>query len=232
MLCRFAESGILIMIADEPIYSDKPQASIIPGTTLNYILNSIKSASQHFKAAYSDPKIIRPLNENKLSQMLVQLIGHQIKSHAFLSVNSQYADMFESSATGIPDFYFYRTEEDKVHAPIFVVESKRLPSPTFETEYVKGEKKNGGIERFKIEKHAKGFDNCGLVGFVEKNNPAHWLKTVNGWIESFAKTDATWNKSELLTETETEADYVTLKSTAQLSGKTKKIQIHHFWIIV
>jgi hypothetical protein len=45
--------------------------------------------------------------------------------------------------------------EGRVSLPIFIVEAKRLPAPKKENmiEYVKGQKNNGGIERFKTGKH-------------------------------------------------------------------------------
>ena len=70
-------------------------------------------------------------------------------------------------------FYFYEIEKGKTNVPLFVVEAKILPAPLpkkREKEYVKGDKKNGGIERFKLEKHAKGLNQCGMVGFVQQNN--------------------------------------------------------------
>ena len=69
---------------------------------------------------------------------------------------------------------------------------------------------------------------CGLLGFIEKEESKYWLKKINGWIEDLAKSDTTWNKNEILTELEARTDFSYLKSIAH--RKTDDINLYHIWI--
>src|ERR1700741_1760026 len=129
MLCRFIKCWIL-MIAEESSYKGKPDISAKKGTSKAYIINSIKEACKPFKTACNNPKLTKPLNENKLTQIFVEQIEVKIKANQFIGVKNQYSDIFHGSR-GIPDFYFHKVEEGVTHEPLFVVEAKRLPSPTF-----------------------------------------------------------------------------------------------------
>ena len=94
---------------------------------------------------------------------------------------NQYNDLFYSTK-GIPDFYFYESEKGKTNKPLFIVEAKILPAPlpkTREKEYVIGENKNGEIERFKIGRHGKWLNKCGIFGFVESESFEFWKDNVN-----------------------------------------------------
>ena len=218
------------MIAEESIYKGKPDISAKKGTSQAYIVKSIKDACAAFKAACNNPKIQKPLNENKLTQIFVEQVEVKIKANQFIGVKNQYSDIFYGS-TGIPDFYFHKVEEGVSHEPLFVVEAKRLPSPTFETEYVKGQNNNGGIERFKTGKHGKGLTECAIVGFIEKETSDAWLKKINDWIKGLAKTDDKhWDKDEVLKELEKDTSHVYLNSIAY-TKKPKKVSLHHIWVI-
>lgn len=220
-------------------YDDIP-TSISRGSTISFILSIIKKTSHHFKIALDSPYIIKPLNEDKLTQIFVEQINVQlIKIEATIIAQNQYSDMFCGSK-GIPDFYFHELEEDKTSPALFVVESKRLPAPSSirEKEYVIGEtlKKNGikecngGIERFKIEKHGKGLPECGMLGFIQSNGYDYWKNTINSWIEELSKSDITWNASEVLIEIETEINFSYLNSIAIRTEND--VKLHHFWISI
>jgi hypothetical protein len=205
-----------------------PEISSDPGKTIDFILQSIKAASSPFNIALKQPNLWLPLNENKLTQIFVEQIEVKIKSHQNIGVKNQYSDLFFGTR-GIPDFYFHRVEEGVIHEPLFVVESKRLPSPNYEKEYVKGENENGGIERFKIEKHGKGLSECGLLGFIENGNYNTWILKINSWIKDISISDTTWNIDEEVKEIENKAAFVYLNSIAHTTSK-KDMLLHHFWI--
>ena len=78
-----------------------------------------------------------------------------------------------------------------------------LPSPKKkrEKEYVIGDNNNGGIERYKSEKHGKGLSECGLLGFVEDKDFKHWNNTINSWIDDLSKLPKTaWKSDEVLSK--------------------------------
>jgi len=113
---------------------------------------------------------------------------------------------------------------------MFSVECKRLPSPqkAREKEYVIGDNNNGGIERYKTEKHGKGLYECGLLGFIEKENSKYWLKEINNWLENLSKVDKIWKQDEILSKIESKKDFYFLKSIAH--RKKGDINLNHLWV--
>lgn len=203
------------------------------------ILHSIKSSIPNFKSYITTNIQSSKLNEDELTQILVEQIEIQIRKSDFpFSVNSQYRDIYEDSA-GISDFYFHPIEEGKSTESIFSVESKRLPAPTKdrEKEYVIGtinkntgkERRNGGIERYKLEIHGKGLPECGLIGFIENEDYIHWKSTINKWIIDLATKATLWKEDEILTEKEQEKDYIYLLSAAH-TIRSRQLLLHHIWV--
>ncbi|MDB5089378.1 MAG: hypothetical protein JWR09_3372 [Mucilaginibacter sp.] len=217
------------MIAEEPIYNSAPSLSISAGKTIEYLVGMIAATITPFKTAIRQSNLIKPLNENKLTQIFLEQLEVKIKPNPFIGVKNQYSDIFLGTK-GIPDFYFHVVEENVVHTPLFIVESKRLPSPSYEKEYVIGENKNGGIERFKLEKHGKGLVQCGMLGFIEKEEISFWLKAINNFIEDLSESDAFWNKDEILSiDVNNDLHYAYLKSIAHTLKAGDKL-LHHFWV--
>jgi len=220
------------MIAEEydKIIPQTPELTDSKGETFSNIIGCMKQAILPFKNACGQTDLHRPLNENKLTQIYVEQVEVFVKPIATLGVKNQYSDTF-SGTKGIPDFYFHIVEEGKHHKPLLVVESKLLPAPeTYrEKEYVIGHKNNGGIERFKTEKHGKGLDECGMLGFVEKEAFSFWHQRVNTWISDLSVTSNFWQTDEHLETVESEEDFMFLKSIAH-RGSSKDIRLHHLWI--
>jgi hypothetical protein len=222
------------MIADEIQVVEKyPELTDSKDETTRYIKESIINAIVPFKKSILEINIKGNLNENKLTQIFVQCIEYQIRRLCEnIAVNCQYHDIFFNTK-GVTDFYFYRCEETQKHTALFVVESKRLPPPSKkarEKEYVIGENNNGGIERYKIEKHGKGFCECGMLGFVEKQTFQYWQKTINLWIENIAKNDNNWKNDEILKMNNYSDDYCQLSSIIHRYNSDTDITLYHWWI--
>lgn len=221
------------MIAEENLHIEEtPNISISNNLVVSLICNLIKQTIPHFKyyiksGFYKKKK----LNEDDLTQIFIEQAQILIRKCDYpFNINGQYRDITNLSK-GLSDFYFYPNEEGVSTESIFSVESKRLPSPqkNREKEYLIGESNNGGIQRYKTEKHGKGLYKCGILGFLENETPSYWLTVINGWIEDLANSDKTWDKDEILVEEENNTDYYHLKSVSHRSC-SKDIHLDHFWV--
>ncbi len=228
------------MIVEEPQNNNLPVLSMSKTSIAEKILLSIKETYPHFKNAISNTAIIKPINENKYTQVFVEQLNYQlIKSNfAFLAAN-QYSDLFYKTK-GVPDFYFHNLEEGVTSAAILVVEAKILPSPPpaiRKREYAFGDniksngvkESNGGIERFKIEKHGYGLSESALIAFVENDSHENWLSTINQWIRDLSVTEKNWHVREILQVVEKTIGFSYLKSTGCINP-SKEIILHHFWL--
>jgi hypothetical protein len=228
------------MIVDEQQNNLIPISSISKATTIEKIINSIRKTTPFFKIAIEDKRIVKPINENKYTQVFVEQLNVQlIKAKYTFSVGVQYSELFHN-VKGIPDFYFYSLEEGVTNSALFVVEAKILPSPppkTREKEYVTGEnfklsgKKecNGGIERFKIEKHGYGLRESGLIAFIQQDEFTNWLNIINKWIDELSSKEPNWSIDEKLNNIIVEKDLSYTNSIVKIDS-FKEILLHHFWI--
>jgi hypothetical protein len=214
-----------------------PELTTEERTMICYIKASIFKAIIPFKKVLSQPNLKSNPNENDLTQLFVHRVDYQIrKCCANVSVDKQYYDTYFNTK-GVPDFYFYKCEEAIDHEALFVVEAKRLPAPkpkkTREKEYVVGGKNNGGIERYKTEKHGKGLYESGMIGFVEQKSCSYWLEKVNSWIEELSQVNTNWEKDEILNpeQGKSSAEYCFLKSIAHRNSGDADIMLYHWWII-
>lgn len=222
------------MIAEENLSSNGNHTISISHTkVVLLIIKLMTQTAPHFKACLASKTYKKQkLNENDFTQIYVEQAQILIRQHDYpFNVNSQYSDIHKLSK-GFSDFYFYPMEQGKTTASLFSVESKRLPAPekAREKEYVIGNNNNGGIERYKTEKHGRGLNTCGLLGFIENENSQHWKAQVNGWIDELAKTNEDWKTEEMLSEKETQKECTLLKSIAY--GKKGAIDLVHLWIEV
>lgn len=223
------------MIAEENLFmGETSQVRISNNSVILLFYNLMKQTVPNFKSyVQSNFYVKKRLNEDDFTQIFVEQAQILIRKNDYpFNISSQYRDITNLSK-GFSDFYFYPNEQGISTASIFSVESKRLPSPekTREKEYVIGEKNNGGIERYKTEKHGKGLNECGMLGFIEKETSAYWLTTINSWIDDLSNSNNTWNKDEILIESEKQNNYNYLKSIVHRKT-SNDIVLHHIWIVV
>lgn len=122
------------------------------------------------------------------------------------------------------------------------IEAKRLPTPNNanrdEREYVfvdhsqKQFDGNGGIERFKLNKHGDGLPIAIMFGYVQSETFEYWEEKVNQWLQSYTSIVAC-NKDERLIRINQRANR--FHSThKRIDYKSKQmmddITIYHFWI--
>lgn len=220
------------MIAEKNLSNESnPQISIPNANIVSLIIKIMKQTlpifRTHLDYGFHNKK---KLNEDDFTQIYIEQIQIQIRNYDYpFNVSVQYRDITNQSK-GISDFYFYPNEQNVSTTSFFSVESKRLPSPekSREREYIIGNKNNGGIERYKTEKHGKGLYDCGLLGFIENGSFKHWEVKINNWIKELAKIDEYWNNDEILSEAESNTDFCFLKSIAH--RKNDNIHLAHLWV--
>lgn len=194
------------------------------------ILESISNTAKPFIESVHTHKNT-DWNEDSLTQVFIAQNTVQLqKLSSSLMVAAQYRDIYHKTK-GIPDVFYSMIEEGRDHKPSFVMEAKRLPTPTStrEKEYVVGKtttgNPNGGIERFKLGKHGAGHSHCGMLAFVEKEEYQYWLKNINSWI---AELYPIWSESELLKLQKNFSHYSHYKSKAE--RETDAVDLDHYWI--
>ena len=207
--------------------------SISTNRTTLMILELMKMAAVSFKAYLAfEYHTKQNLNEPDFSQTYLQQATKLIRRFDYpFNIDKEYQDIYLESK-GFSDLYFYTNAEEKSNVSIFSIECKRLP--TLETcrekEYVIGNKSNGGIERYKTEKHGKGLPECGMVGFVEKETFTFWFQNINTWILDLSTIGSSfWQADEKLETVESTKDFMHLKSIAHRKSQ-KDIRLQHLWI--
>ncbi|MCB9263347.1 MAG: hypothetical protein H6607_13325 [Flavobacteriales bacterium] len=220
------------MIAEESFSNiEQPEISVPKTNVISLIIKSMKENVPHLKAYIaSGHHKKKNLNEDELTQIYIEQAQILISNQNYpFNINSQYRDIYNLSK-GFSDFYFYPNEQGVSTQSIFSVESKRLPAPETarEKEYVYGTSNNGGIERYKTEKHGKGLNDCGLLGFIEKDDPNYWLSKINKWITDIASVSKTWTTDETLSELESQTDFCLLESIAH--RRKSNLKLIHLWI--
>lgn len=202
--------------------------SLPKNNLLNKIIKSIKLTHTHFINVLIN-KERSDFNEDELTQFFIIQNYKQISNlNIPVYASVQYRDTYFKTK-GIPDIYYVRLEEGIDFRPIFIMEAKRLPTPTKkrEKEYVIGKtgKPNGGIERFKLEKHGKGLIECGLLAYIEKDSFNDWLQKINNWI---LEQKPEWSSKELLNLESINDNLAYLKSIT--IRENDNLNLHHFWI--
>jgi len=221
------------MIAEEHQNIDviKPVLSQNEGKAISCIINCMRLAITPFLQAYNLSES-HSLNEDDLTQIFYTQVQTLLRDLNYpFHIGNQERDLTKQSK-GIPDLFFYAHKLGKPPFSIFSIECKRLPAPNKrrEREYVVGNKNNGGIERFKMEKHGKGLNECGMIGFVQKETFLFWQQSVNAWISALStRMPDFWQTDEILAVIESKKDFAFLQSIAHRIS-SKDIRFHHLWI--
>jgi hypothetical protein len=199
------------------------------------IILSIKNTYEGFNKAIKTVKKDK-LIEDDYTQIFVKQNTLQLQklNIQFIYAGVQYRDLHHKTK-GIPDIHYSFNEENIENEPIFIIEAKRLPTPTKEREkeYVVGKTQNGnpngGIERFKLEKHGKGLNECGIIGYVEKHDFDYWYTQINLWIQELSVIEKSkWSIDECLNKIEFNQNSTYCHSLVIRSNQNLKL--HHFWI--
>ncbi|TAE42479.1 MAG: hypothetical protein EAY66_00630 [Sphingobacteriales bacterium] len=233
---------------------EKPHSNTIIANSLpfeeiyNCLINLIETNIEDFPAFFKDAE-----NDYKLSPALIKkenIIQEDDTTVPF----GRFFNFLENTG-----FYFenqYKTPETNATTDIGIiakrysknrvicfVEAKRLPTPPStkreQTEYVfyKNPIKQGGIERFKTEKHAgkEQLHFSIMLGYIREQTPQHWYTQVNKWIESqisiSSNPEINWtNKDKLEHDTDFKKNKIS-KFTSEHSRKTlKDLKLIHYWI--
>ncbi len=204
----------------------------LPSNALRLIIESIKNTYEDFIKTLETLEN-KELNEDGFTQIFVKqnIVHLQKLNFSSMYIGVQYRDIYHKTK-GIPDIYYSFTEQGKDYEPTFIMEAKRLPSPSKkrEKEYVFGKtplgNPNGGIERFKLGKHGLGLKECGLLAFIEKNDNEYWLNQVNFWIIEISENDSSWNPDEILFKDDVNFKYF----HSNVLRVNSELKLYHFWI--
>jgi hypothetical protein len=223
------------MIAEEQhtnIDTIKPALTGNKGKSVSCIISCLKFAIIPFLQAYNLSKS-NSLNEDDLTQIFYSQVQFIIRDRNYpFNVGNQERDLTKQSK-GIPDLFFYANKFGEPPISIFSIECKRLPAPlpkSREKEYVQGNNQNGGIERYKIEKHGKQLVECGMIAFIEEKDFDFWLICVNKWIKKLSDIDNLWRETEVLNIVEQQKDEFAYLASIAHRAYQKDIKLHHFWI--
>jgi hypothetical protein len=124
------------------------------------------------------------------------------------------------------------------------IEAKRLPTPNSvvrdEREYVFVDHSqnrfegNGGIERFKLNKHGEGLPVAIMFGYVQSNTFEYWEEKVNQWLQTYSSMVPSYS-DEKLERIGPNANRF-LSTHQRIDHKNKQrmqdITIYHFWIAI
>jgi hypothetical protein len=120
--------------------------------------------------------------------------------------------------------------------PFLVLEGKRLPppKPDREREYVTGgDKKSGGIQRFKLALHGALLRHAGMIGYVQRDSFDDWFTSINVWITDLAESTSEWSQEDCLSELTTDvANRVAscISVHTRVDAVTGKIHLSHLWV--
>jgi hypothetical protein len=178
---------------------------------------------------YGDSK-----KENRVTDLLVGCFEEYLFSFngGYFSIRFSKGPTERGSARE-PDIGIFPRKTRKPFKPIITFEAKRLYDSSHSSEYVSGD--TGGIERFKRCKHAADDKVCGMIGYIQSNEPNYWFVKINDWINKLAKenTDETidWtHESEKLTLEDSFTKARKYSSLNYRNTKNDTIHIFHYFI--
>jgi hypothetical protein len=131
-----------------------------------------------------------------------------------------------------------------IYDPFLVFECKRLPAPSKdrEIEYVTGgkQKKNGGIQRFKLGLHGAKLDLVAMIGYIQERSTGDWFLQINNWISQLSsgaiEDCCIWKDNEKLQEFNRD-EGIGIASCRSVhyrigNASTSELTIHHLWVVM
>jgi hypothetical protein len=176
------------------------------------------------------------LLKNKIEQeddVTTPLVLFLNEKSSVFNFHNQFKTLESNSTTDIGIF------KKHTKIPFCFVEAKRLPTPLTngrqETEYVcyNNSKKQGGIERFKTQKHGgkEKLSQSIMLGYIQENDFNYWFSKVNSWINDKIKSTKNWKKEDLLIQKVSSNETNFSKYYSTHSRLTlEKINLIHYWI--
>lgn len=124
------------------------------------------------------------------------------------------------------------------------IEAKRLPTPKSarrdEREYVFVDHSqnqfegNGGIERFKLNKHGEGLPVAIMFGYVQSNTFEYWEEKVNQWLQTYSSMVPSYSDEKLERIGPNANRFLSTHQRIDYKNKQRMqdIKICHFWIAI
>lgn len=122
------------------------------------------------------------------------------------------------------------------------IETKRLPTPNSvvrdEREYVFVDHSqnrfegNGGIERFKLNKHGDGLPVAIMFGYIQSNTFEYWEEKVNQWLQTYSSMVPSYSDEKLERIGPNANRFLSTHQRIDRKNKQRMqdVTIYHFWI--
>lgn len=221
-----------------------PDDNLVP-KTLEFVRTQLPNWRDDFKRPKSE-------SEKSLNSTLCDFLEHRrreiLPMARFKHESPQYwSRTVDIGVHGTDDETLIDASTYSLYEPFLVIECKRLPAPGGKDrvqEYVTGTTENGsptgGIQRFKLGLHGSNVRTAILVGYIQENDPNHWHRTINKWIQDLTKSNPNdslqWRDNEKLSKPQSESDTSThcLKSEHPRLAPNSQlpIELHHYWIVM
>jgi hypothetical protein len=177
-------------------------------SVLNLIETNINAFPQELNTATSEYKEFDEIKKENIEQ---EDDITQILCRFLIDLNSEFRFEFQTKTPekmGGTDIGILRKYSKPKHIPFCIIEAKRLPTPKYsgsqETEYVcyKNSTKQGGIERFKTNRHGNKLPYSLMFGYIQQENCNYWFKKINNWISEEISNPSNdkieWNEEDKL----------------------------------
>lgn len=197
-------------------------------SVLNFISNQLSEFVSLYKNEYS-----QITNENGITQKLCMFLDNRLRfntKYNLYAISTEYMEQPESGNSPSNDIAIRIVTYNRPLDPFFIIEAKRLNSNSSELshkgrEYVIGNRKqNGGIERFKLEKHGKEFQIVGMLGYIQNNDFFYWHSFVNSLIIKY------FSSTEILHPLSCCSNLLMICNSYHNRTTLPNIQIYHLWI--
>ena len=212
-----------------------------------FVLETINFVYQQLPYWRDDPNRTIEQSERKLNPDLSKFLNARAKNVFPMIIFHHEEPQFETrliDLSALPsDPMQIEGKLYNIRDPVIVFECKRLPAPSTarEKEYVTGlERRNGGIQRFKLGLHGAEHAIAVMVGYIQEDSPYDWFDRINHWISELAGgyfVDlCVWDTSETLRlfEENVREGVASCQSVHYRTGSNKgeRITLRHLWIIM